>query len=550
MVGRGTRLRVSALAVLLAVAAGAIYLNAMDAPFVLDDIAAVTENRGASWPLEFEGIFGKNYWGNREGYENLTIYRPLATLTFALTDCIANGEDPSTHRVVNVALHSLCTVLVFLLALSLLKSHRSPLTAPAAFSAALLFALHPVHTEAVIGIVNRAELLAALFVLLGSLIYLSGVRGSRALGWRHRGLLWAVFVLALLSKENGFTLVGVVVAVDLVRVAGHRRETGSWRNFAWDWRTYAGLAVVFGGYMVLRGAVLSGLLAGDLSGADNPMVDAGFMGRWLTPFKVFFWYLRLLVAPVYLTVDYSLNHLPAVDSLLDFEAWAGLLLFVGALASVVTCAWQSGRDVHARVVAISLLAFFATYSVVSNLAFLSTIIMAERLVYLPSAFFLIAVAAAAWNAMSNYGGKVLRIAGIGTLALVCGLYGWRTLARNGDWESARSLYVAAVEVAPNSAKTRHLLARELYRAGRYDEANAHFAAAVAIDSSNFVARTNYARTLAKSGDFDGALGELRTALTHSPGYRPALNLVCAIFERTGRPSGARKFCFPPGRKAR
>lgn len=548
MAGR-TGLWVAAAALLLATTAGGIYYNAMDAPFVLDDFAAVTENPGARWPLDLQQVFGKNYWGDREGYEQLTIYRPLATLTFAVTDAIGNGEDPSAHRLVNVGLHCACTILVFLVALALLSAQSPSVKGPAAFFAGLIFALHPVHTEAVIGIVNRAELMAALFVLMGAFIYLLAAHDGRPRPWKHRLLLWVVFALALLSKENGFTLVGVVLGIDLVRMAGNRRENGAWRGFRWDWPTYAGLALIFTGYMVLRGAVLSGLLAGDLSGSDNPMVGAGFVGRWLTPFTVFFHYLRLLVVPVHLTIDYSLNHLPAVDSLFDPEALAGLLLFWGGLAAVATCAWQSGRNVQARVVAVALLAFFATYSVVSNLAFLSTIIMAERLVYLPSAFFLIALIAAGWNTVANRGRKPALAAGITVLVLCSCFYGWRTVARNTDWESAKTLYEAAVEVAPNSAKSRHLLARELYRDGRIDEARAHFFAAITIDPGNFVARTNYARTLAKSGDFKAALAELRIALTDSPGYRPAFNLVCAIFERTGNPQRARKICFPPGRGA-
>ena len=557
--------RTVATAVLLALVGAGIYLNALDSPFVLDDFAAVTENRGARWPVDCDAVFGRNYWGNRAGYEKLTIYRPLATLTFALTDAVANGDDPAVHRVVNMGLHAACTILVFLLGLALLSSAGVAGEGPSltlrvlrergmggwgAFLAALLFALHPVHTEAVIGIVNRAELMAALFVLLGAWVYLLNANGGRggARPWFARAVVWAIFALALLSKENGFTLWGVIIGVDLVRLAGHRRENASLRHFPMDLWLHVGLALVFAGYMLLRGSVLSGLLAGDLSAADNPMVSAGFLGRWLTPFKVFFWYLRLLVVPVHLTIDYSVNHLPAVNTFLDAEALAGLVLFGGAVGAAAVCAWRSGRDGRAFGVGVCLFAFLATYSVVSNLAFLSTIIMAERLVYLPSGFFLIAAVSAGWHALESAGSRWAGVAGLVTLAVVCGLFAWRTVDRNAEWESAGSLYEAAVEAAPDSAKSRHLLARELSRAGRLEEAGAHFSVAVAIDPANFVARTNYARTLAKAGNVDLALEHLKAALTQSPGYRPAFNLVCAIYERTGRPPAARKYCFRPGHR--
>jgi len=549
-------------AALAAAIAIAIFANAIPNEFVLDDFAALVDNPAAHWPLELEAIFTTNYWGDRPNYENLTIYRPLATLTFALTDALGTDIGPATHRVFNILLHAACTLLVYALAhaLALLEfaspsGGGAPLPRKGAeggshwhapFAASLLFALHPVHVEAVVGVVSRAELLAAFFVLLGTLVYLRG-RSARP----SIPLLSGIFALALLSKESGATLWGVIIGIQLVSWLGTRQRpgtqspphAGSNRQSKIENRKsllvlHLSLASVLASYLLLRWGVLDAVLGGDVAYEDNPMVAGPALARVLTPFKVFFWYLRLLVAPSDLTIDYSLNHLKAVTSVFDPEAIAGLVVFGGASLAALLLTRRE------RAVAAATVSFFATYMVVSNLLFPSTIIMAERLVYLPSAFFIVAMVALAQRGLPALPARAIRFAGTALMSVLCLLMGAGTVMRNLEWRTPLALYSAAVETAPESAKARHLLANELRDAGRLNESLPHYSAAVSISPGNFVARTNFARTLAKLGRFDEALDQLRVALTLSPGHSSAMHLVCAIFERTGSPPGAAEVCFP------
>jgi hypothetical protein len=523
---------------LLVVASAAVYANSLTNPYVLDDIAAVSENRAAHWPPDLAGIFAKNYWGDRPGYESLTIYRPAATLTFALVDRVFGPDCPAAQRAVNIALHVGCTLVLFFLLAMFLRS------VPAALAAALLFALHPVHTEAVVGVVSRAELMAAFFVLVGTLAWL----GWRDRPVRRRTLRWVMPVIlacALMSKESGFTLLGVVAGADGVAWMV-RRRTGRREGSGPDWIAYGLMLAVFAAYMGLRLVVLPGVLAGDLSASDNPIVAADAVGRVLSPFKVLAWYLRLLVVPTGLTIDYSVNHFQVAADLADPAALAGVVAMLAALAACVASARREG------VLAMLLLGFFATYSVVSNFAFLSTIVMAERLVYLPSAFFVAAVVHAARQAADRLVAgardcpmreRWMRAAGWGLAVAVSGAFAVGTVERNADWESPLSLYSAAVATAPDSAKARHLLANELATGALLEDAVRHYSASLALDPSNFVARTNYAAALHRLGREDEALEELKVVLTRTPRYRPAFALVCTIYHDTGKPRAASKYCL-------
>ncbi len=531
--------RQALLALVVALVGAAVYALALPAPFLLDDLPAVVNNPGAHWPPDFATMWFKNYWGSPTNYQSLTIYRPLATLTFALTDWAGGADCPACHRLINMLLHGSISATVFWLAWTLLvpagatalidevRARKSRLWG--ATVAGLLFAVHPVHTEAVVAIVSRCELLSALFVLLGTLALLR-VR-------RHRMAVMAVlFALALLAKENGATLWSVVIAYHLV-AALNERMGGRMRLERRDLWLHGALALVFAGYLVLRSQAVAGLLAGDLSASDNPIAGAGLVARVLTPGKVLLEYLRLLVAPVGLTIDYSLNHLPAATSLLDIRAWAGTGLAAAILVLIVVSVRRSFA------LAFVLLSFLGTYVVVSNTLFLSTIIMAERLIYLPSAFFIVAVVIVGCEA-ALAADRISRRGLVALVGLVLMLFAVGTVQRSRDWLTPLRLYTAAVAAAPQSAKSQHLLANELTGSGDPLAALPHFGAAVAIDPDNFVLRTNYARALAQVGRFPEALPHLEAALTLHPGYRPAFTLVCAIFERTGQPPAAGRYCFP------
>jgi len=496
---------------------GGLYGSSLGNEFVLDDGPAVVSNPHAHWPPDLGGVFTTNYWGSPAHYRNLTIYRPLSTLSFALVDGAVTTEDaaPWVQRGGNILLHALVSWLTALLVLALTASTG------AAWAAGVLFAVHPVHSEAVLGVVNRAELLAAVFSLWAVLNHLSWSEDDDRRGRVRRGILGVALVgLAILSKENGATVVVGLLLVDgMALVARRLGWVGPGRTAPW-W-VHVGNVAALGGYMLLRSRVLSGVLAGKLNPYDNPLVDAGALARVLTPFKVLAINCRLLVAPAELTWDYSFNHVPVVSSVLDGAAWAGVGIAAG-LTALLVWAWRSDRALAA-----CLALFAATYSVVSNMVFLSTILMAERLLYLPSVFLVSGLALVGLRARHGAAAPWIRHCLVAGLVLVAFGYAARTAVRIPEWRDGLTLAESGVRAAPDSAKARHLYGHQLASAGRVDEAIPHYQASLALDPTNFVAHFNLGLALYGAGRPDQAFHAWEAALLTSNGtYRKARAALC------------------------
>ncbi|XP_072510516.1 protein O-mannosyl-transferase TMTC1 isoform X2 [Notamacropus eugenii] len=226
---RGCCLAPAEAALLLTTVCCLCYGNSLPGEFVHDDVWAIVNNpdvRGAA-PLSW-GIFANDFWGKGMA-ENTShkSYRPLCVLTFKLNVYLA-GMNPFYFHAVNIILHCLVTlVLMYTCNKVVFKDHRL------AFVTALIFAVHPIHTEAVTGIVGRADVLACLLFLLAFLSY------NRSMDLLYIGehfpktspffLLLSLFLgtCAMLVKETGITVFGVCLVYDLFSLPHSR---GKWNN--------------------------------------------------------------------------------------------------------------------------------------------------------------------------------------------------------------------------------------------------------------------------------------------------------------------------------
>jgi hypothetical protein len=427
-------------------AAALVYLNAFGGDFVLDDIRLIRDNLRIRALENIPGLFVSPYW-DLEGAHAL--YRPLVLATYAVNYAIG-GLSTYGYTAVNITLHVAVSLVLFLLVRSLGGSLF------VATVSGLLFAVHPVHTEAVTGISGRPELLAALFFLLAMHAHWHA-RAAGAGVTRSRLATLACFACALLSKESARTLLLVLPAMDALLASGPGESPLArlrWRALA----DYLPLAAVAVAYLATRRAVLgSVLIAGDaIAPLDNPLVPVtttalgerlgATMGQALmTAFAVVTEYARLLVWPLRLSPDYSFKQIPLVTSALDVRFAAGVLIVVACVAGVAAL-WR-----RAPLAAFGLAFLALTFSIVSNMAITIGTICAERLMYLPSAGLIVA-AASGIDVLSRSDAR--RRAAIVVLAIVVVLAAGRTWTRNRDWKTELSLWSAAIEVAPASARVQ------------------------------------------------------------------------------------------------
>ena len=191
----GRRLGLPA-ALLLAGAALLAHANGIPGGFTYDDKAIVRDNPRIRSPSSLPLLFSTQYFGGPPG--SGTAYRPVLLLSFAVEWWI-HGGDATAFRAVNVLLHAAATLLLarFLLELELGRA--------VAVGAALLFAVHPIHVEAVAGIVGRGETQAAALTLLSLLLAMRSTRSEAGPRWRRFLALpcaLAAYLLAVLTKES------------------------------------------------------------------------------------------------------------------------------------------------------------------------------------------------------------------------------------------------------------------------------------------------------------------------------------------------------------
>lgn len=496
-------------AAVVALIAIALYANSLGNGFVYDDPNAITGNAAVVAGDVGAILTTPSWWGDGRG----TLWRPLTTLTFALDHAVF-GAAPFGFHLVNVGLHALVSALV------LVVFARVGVAPAVAFAAAALFASHPVHTEAVANVVGRAELLAAAGFFVAWWWWLAADAASGPAATVRTAAAVTVFFLALLAKENAIALPAVVVAADLLgrgtaspAVILRRRAPG-----------YLALLVAALVYVTLRRTVV-GEITPVAALLDNPLglVPAG--ERIVGAVAVVGFFALRLVVPLWLSADYSYDQIPLPESALDPRVLTGIAVVAG-LAAV---AWWARRRLPA--LTLGLLFTALTFALVSNLLFPIGTIMGERLLYLPSAGFCVALAAGLAAAGR---GRAFAAA----VVVLVALYGGRTFQRNPVWREPLVFFATMTADAPRSARAHAELGTALADAGRLVEAEAAFARALAIKPEDPVTLYNWGVALGAAGRFDAAAVVYRRAIAAKPDFGRAFENLGGVESARGDQAAA------------
>jgi tetratricopeptide (TPR) repeat protein len=459
-----TRARITWLA---AAAAVIVYLPALGNRFALDDGSIVERNPVAHSVGAALGAFGHSYWPAENGAGQ---WRPLVILSFAADWQVSGGSAVWLHAV-NIAWHAAAAALV----VPVLGLY---VPGAAALAGGVLFAVHPVHVEAVANLVGRAELMAAVFllsaVLIGRLIR-GRLRQGRAT-WPAELALVAAVAGALLSKEHAAVAVALLAVDDLAS----RGRLGR----ALPWRDYAAVALLTIGWFALRQPID----AGESFAVVAPtFFHLGVVGRVSTMLPVVFVVVRLLVWPFDLSPDYLPEVVPRLAHLTPLGV-AGFLLLLG-LGWLAAASWR-----RRRALAVGLLIVAIAWLPTSNLLFPTGIVLAERTLYLASAGFAL-VAAAAFERLQR--SRTPNLATwLGAAMIVA--FAIRTATQAPVWRSNRDLVLWALEHHPESYRQHEAAARALVRAGDLSAALRQYDLAIELYPQD-----HYAFAEAASAALDG-----------------------------------------------
>lgn len=474
-----------------AVIAFTVFSNSLHGQFVIDDGSAVRTNQDLRPETPLRNLLINDFWGRPLAADHsVKSYRPLTVLSFRI-NFAAHGLDVFGYHLVNVLLHAACSALVPVASFAMFA--RGDLAA--AGVAALAFAVHPVHTEAVASIVGRAELLCCVFYLLCLLSYSSAARSGRS-GCDSATLLLAASLFAVLataSKETGITAPVVAASFDVLHNALRASAPPRARGLCIMRTTLAAVLVValFAGSRALRGAQLSPYF----SFVDNPLPSLPTRrARVLSALHVHVRYARLLLWPATLSADYSFDCVPAVTRLDDTRNVAAVALYLGFVwvaLQALRAAWAApsseGSHMSTWTAAGRALLMLAVPMIPASHALVGIgTLIAERLLYIPSVGFCVLLGVGASTAMratravvvdgttaarespATHGRLLELPRGAFILALLgaAALGAARTMIRNADWASSDAITNATARACPGSAKavlslgTMHLARNE------------------------------------------------------------------------------------------
>lgn len=348
------------------------------------------------------------------------IYRPLAALSFALNYHFS-GLDPMPYHLVNIVGHLVNTAMLFLLLRLIVRSDV------VAGLATLFFAIHPRNVEAVTWIASRSNVLFMFFFLAGFLCHLRVRQGGKA------GLVFAAgsaaaYALAVLSKEMAITYPAVLLLFDVV--------------FGWPWErktlrrraAYYGLLGLVGlGYLVVRTLVVR-----DVS--QTLPHGGGWIWNWLFGIKCVAVYVLMTLAPVRLSIVYSLS---VVQSAADWTLWASLATVTAMIAAI----WTLRR--RAPAVSFGLGFFLVTILPVAQVLPIKTTVN-DRFLYLPMVGLGLALAWGAVALVQRAGFRPAAVATVGATTLAVMLFFTvQTVQRQKAWVDFPSLFAGARELYPD-----------------------------------------------------------------------------------------------------
>jgi hypothetical protein len=477
--------------------------------FAYDDRWIIVQNANAHSLNRPWELFGTTYWPTSRG---ASLYRPLTILIYA-AQWVFGGGAPFLYHFVNVSLYVVDSVLVLLLGLQCLP--RS-----GAWVAAALFAVHPVHVEAVANVVGQAELWTGLVLLSAVLIYVRERQGGVTIPRGSAIAIVALFVAGMLIKENAIVLPALLVIAELFLV----HDTRPWRERADKlftlllWMTMFAMA-----YLWVRLRV-TGEIGGD---TEHPALRHLSMGqRSLLMLGLVPEFGRLFVWPDSLSADYSPQMVPG------YGGWhAGLIPGAVLLLCAAILMFVSWR--RAPAVAFGIGWLVIAISPVANILIPSGILIAERTLLVPSVGVVLAAGMLVPWVLErvNKQTRIVRIAAAGAFALLLTLGIGRSVERTYSWKDSDTVFNTLVADAPFNFKSHYVKGGMLWEQHHARDAEIQWLIAIKLMPDYYAVRVDLAHKYRELHHCDAAVPLYLKALEIEPALPLArIGLVACYLE--------------------
>jgi protein O-mannosyl-transferase len=506
---------------MLVLLVGVIHANGVYGAFVFDDLGAIVNNASIRDPYDWlQILFGATF--------TTVVDRPVLNASLAI-NYAWGGTDPFGYHVVNILIHAINAVLVARLARVLFTAEGSPdwlrdRAEPWGAFAGALWGLHPLTTAAVVYVVQRAEMLMALFFLTALLLLERSTRSSRSALWRGASI--AAFVMCLATKEVAVAFPPLALAFDRWFLARDWRAVWK-RRGGYHMGTFC-LAFLY----AVRTLFFSNGREGT-AGIDAPMPAGEYL---TTQFVAVTDYLWLTVCPVGQAADWGL------ETITDPLHWGPRLAILLALARYTAWGtWRRQRWAFAG------WWFFFVLGPTSSVIPVATQVAAEHRMYLalvaPVVLAVVGLrlAAARWSARLVIGGACVALTILGVL----------TIQRNALYASPLALWIDCANHRPENPRAITCVVVELRNNRRYEEALVWTEKALAIPSVKATTSRRLSSSLAypvwlnergwlywQLGRTELALADFGAALAADPKYTHPLYNRAQLLLELNRPADA------------
>lgn len=471
------------IALILAIVSFSTYFNSIQNPYLWDDEEIIKPNYSLRNTNSIYKLFSKEYFD----VSGELSYRPVHTLSLIVSNKLF-GPSPEAQRFINITIHSLNTILVYLVA-------RNMAAGNVAVLAGLLFAVHPVHTETINCIIFRHELLGCLFFLLALIL----------MQYNRQILALLCYAAGLLAKEFVVTLPVMFFLYDWFFYDKEKRVENKYHKIF-----YIGSIIITICYLFLRFYLFA-----------NPEHKTTYPGgniytNFLTMVPVAADYLKLLVLPVNLAVSYDI---PVIKS------WLSARFIIASLVLIVLCVvcvllYRKEKKITFYILWIGI----TIMPVLNFIPFLYYALLFERYLYIPSIGYCVLLS----TLISKLSKKMV----ISSVSILTIFYLYGTVTRNLDWQNGETLYMKNIKIFPENSRVYTFLGEVYFKQGKIDSAIELFNKSIELDPTYFYAFNALACSLQKNKQYDQAILNYQKALQLKPDYSMIKNnLAVAYFEK-------------------
>lgn len=474
-----------------------LYFNSLGNPFIFDDLHTVKDNlliKEARYiPLLFKG-----YYTSRVDISP-GMFRPLLLLTFSF-NYLFNGLNPFSYRFVNILLHFLNGILLYLL----LRFLKRDLPFGLVLFTTLLFIAHPINTEAVNYITCRSDLVITLFIVLAFISYAKG----------RLFLPLFLYILALLTKETSLVFPPLIFAYDFIYRKDAKAFEDTKKNLFIFYMFLIGLTVL---YWVYRQS-LFGSGASILAPLSSPL--RSFRSNILIQSVVTLFYLKLFIWPYPLNIHHTFPELNSLFNPLAVFCIIGIIIII-----VFIFILRKKEPLISLGLAWYLICLIPKFYAILN------VVAGEHHFYLPSIGIYIILSISLSKFYLKFHKQFIYL-----FSCILIIFSFLVWFRNYEWKDSFTLWQSALKRAPNSAIASNSLGVDYLNRGEFIKAEEYFKKALSLSNTltiQITARLNLANVLTQQKRFDEAKKVLDEALNLAPNYFTVYESLGSVYMNMG-----------------